>query len=216
MNHTIDINEIVREVLRRLKDATTAEPTSQAVTNDPGELTVPDRVVTMGTLAGWLNGVTTLLVRPDAVVTPLVVEELKRRKIQIRRGAGSTAGRQQQQLLLATAGTGFHAGILQQRLNNTPLQIIRHDSDDVPTAVEKLATGITGNELAILATQQTASALIHLNRHSHLRAIDARDLKQTQQDIQQVEANVLVFHPGRWTIDELENLARMFTCVSQK
>ncbi len=214
MKQSIDINEIVREVMRRLTAATTAPKTSAptAGTSDSGELTVPDRVVTMATLAGWLKGVKTLVVRRDAVVTPLVIEELKRYKIELMRGAGSTASRQQQQLLLATAGTGFHTGVLQQRLNNTRLEISRQESDEVESAVKKLAMAVTGNQLVMLATQQTASALIHANRHEHIRAIEARDLKQTQQDIQQVEANVLVFHPGRWTIDELENLTRLFTC----
>ncbi len=213
MKQSIDINEIVREVLRRLTAATTASKASAptAGTSDSGELTVPDRVVTMATLAGWLKGVKTLVVRRDAVVTPLVIEELKRYKIELIRGAGSTA-RRQQHLLLATAGAGFHAGVLQQRLNNTTLEISRQESDDVELAVEKLGLAVTSDQLVMLATQQTASALIHANRHEHIRAIEARDLKQTQQDIQQVEANVLVFHPGRWTIDELENLTRLFTC----
>ena len=72
---------IVLEVLRRLEalrvpgDARSSSPAA--------ELTVTDRVVTMRSIDGKLNGVSRLRVQPRAVITPAVKDELKKRKIEL-------------------------------------------------------------------------------------------------------------------------------------
>lgn len=76
------IERIVREVIRRLREM----ETNGSATNPSNEpLAVEDRVVTLATLQGRLDGVCQLNVRSDAVVTPSVQDELRDRKITLTR-----------------------------------------------------------------------------------------------------------------------------------
>jgi hypothetical protein len=73
-----DIERIVQEVVRRLLSLgmqVTAKPQST--------LTIDDRVVSLTTLEGRLEGVQQLMVEPKAVVTPSVRDELRARKIEL-------------------------------------------------------------------------------------------------------------------------------------
>ncbi len=97
----LDLEAIVREVLRRLQqlsDAGTAgagdgagtenqalaKPASQEPAVDPAQLQLADRTITMGLVAGRLGGVKEVLVPAGAVVTPSVRDELRKRQIAVR------------------------------------------------------------------------------------------------------------------------------------
>jgi hypothetical protein len=75
------VERIVVEVIRRLElirvegDERNSSPV--------GELRITDRVVTMRSIEGRLNGVTRIVVQRRAVVTPAVKDELKQRKIEL-------------------------------------------------------------------------------------------------------------------------------------
>ena len=73
---------IVAEVMRRLGALPVAgdERSSSSV---PAELKIVERVVTMRTIEGRLNGISRLIVAQKAVITPAVRDELKARKIQL-------------------------------------------------------------------------------------------------------------------------------------
>jgi hypothetical protein len=75
------VERIVVEVIRRLELIRVAgdERNSSPV----GELRITDRVVTMRSIEGRLNGVTRIVVKRRAVVTPAVRDELKQRKIEL-------------------------------------------------------------------------------------------------------------------------------------
>ena len=75
---------IVREVIRRLTAAGThavVNPSAAA----PKELAVNERLVTLATVQGKLDGITKLSVKRRAVVTPAVRDELTRRQIELHR-----------------------------------------------------------------------------------------------------------------------------------
>ena len=72
----IDVEYIIREVIRRLL----------AMANEPARIDVDtvkltERLVTMATLDGRLANARRLIVAKKAVVTPLVKDELNKRKI---------------------------------------------------------------------------------------------------------------------------------------
>ena len=50
------------------------------------ELSVPERLVTLATLRGRLDGVARVVVPRRAVVTPAARDELKQRRIELQRG----------------------------------------------------------------------------------------------------------------------------------
>jgi hypothetical protein len=78
-----EVERIVLEVLRRL-GVTDVRVAGEERNSCPAqELAIGDRVVTMRSLEGRLNGVTRIVVKRRAVVTPAVRDELKLRKIEL-------------------------------------------------------------------------------------------------------------------------------------
>jgi hypothetical protein len=79
-----DVEQIVVEVIRRL--GLLSSPGSAASMNG-NELTLAERVVTMRSIEGKLQGIARLVVPARAVVTPAVRDELKSRQIELTRKA---------------------------------------------------------------------------------------------------------------------------------
>jgi len=73
-----DVETIIREVIRRLL-AMGNEPSR----DDGGTVKLSERLVTMATLDGRLANIKRLIVAKKAVVTPLVKDELRKRKIEL-------------------------------------------------------------------------------------------------------------------------------------
>ena len=77
-----EIDRIVAEVVRRLRAMAVNSSTTVEVARDTEkELQLSDKVVTLQSLKGRLDGITKLIVTDRAVVTPAVKDELKQRKI---------------------------------------------------------------------------------------------------------------------------------------
>jgi hypothetical protein len=74
----IDVETIIREVIRRL--VAMGNELSQ---DDNGTVKLTERLVTMATLDGRLTNAKRLIVPKRAVVTPLVKDELRNRKISL-------------------------------------------------------------------------------------------------------------------------------------
>jgi len=72
----IDVETIIREVIRRLL-AMGNEPSR----DEGGTVKLTERLVTMATLDGRLANAKRVVVAKKAIVTPLVKDELKKRKI---------------------------------------------------------------------------------------------------------------------------------------
>ena len=81
------VEYIVREVIRRLKadGQFTATGTSQP-SAAARELHLTDRVITLASLQGRLDGVTEVTTVRNAVITPAVRDELAGRRIRVVRG----------------------------------------------------------------------------------------------------------------------------------
>jgi len=81
------VEYIVREVIRRL--AADGRYRLHASSQPPvrsQELNLTDRLVTLATLHGKLDGVTQITTARNSVITPAVRDELKNRKIVLKRG----------------------------------------------------------------------------------------------------------------------------------
>ena len=81
------VEYIVREVIRRLKaDGQFAAGGSAQPVVTARELHLTDRVITLASLQGRLDGVTEVTTARNAVITPAVRDELASRKIRVVRG----------------------------------------------------------------------------------------------------------------------------------
>ena len=82
---------IVQEVIRRLTGAgisvTTNGKRTVAVEKESksAELVLSDRLITLATLHGRLDGVASIVVKRKSLLTPAVRDELNRRNIQLRK-----------------------------------------------------------------------------------------------------------------------------------
>jgi hypothetical protein len=78
-----DIDRIVAEVVRRLRAlaATPSTPAPSQKAEPTSRLNLNDKVITLGTIKGRLEGVSTVIVSDRAIVTPAVKDELRDRKI---------------------------------------------------------------------------------------------------------------------------------------
>ena len=84
---------IVQEVIRRLTNAgtpitktATMSKSPPPSTNDSGrELVLSERLITLSTLQGRLDGIAKLVVMRKSLITPAVRDELKRRNISLRK-----------------------------------------------------------------------------------------------------------------------------------
>ena len=72
---SLDIDRIVREIVERLRAELEVKPTAV--------LSLDSHVITMHDLRDKLNGVQQLVIKPNAIVTPLVRDELKEKNIEI-------------------------------------------------------------------------------------------------------------------------------------
>ena len=84
MTDTQLIEQVVQEVVRRLREMSTPETTLHG--NNVGScqsLKIDERVIALAALEGRLDGVKQLIVQPKAIVTPAVRDELRDRDIKL-------------------------------------------------------------------------------------------------------------------------------------
>src|SRR5690349_18307242 len=74
---SIDIEEIVREVLRRLPERPNVKSPDKQLATRANEIVIDQRVVTLASLDGRLTGATQVVVPRGAVVTPAVRDILR-------------------------------------------------------------------------------------------------------------------------------------------
>ena len=77
------IEFIVQEVIRRLKSGGAMIEGSVAPANGARDLALTDRLITLATVKGRLDGVRRLVVTRKALVTPAVRDELRAREIEL-------------------------------------------------------------------------------------------------------------------------------------
>jgi hypothetical protein len=221
-----DIDGIVREVLRRLRDDATVSPTKPpavprheprtpvketvARQADPRELTVADRVVSLEALDGRLAGVRRLVTRPDAVVTPSVRDELRTRRIElVRRDNSSTGSGTEKQVVLAVVRSSDGDGQVARSIAAVIGQADRIVADDLPTAVRRVADKITsGDAMGVLLTKEPVAAHCLANQIRGVRAAWAVDRRSVEQAIDTIGANLLVVAPGHTGATQTAELVR--------
>jgi hypothetical protein len=78
-----DIDRIVAEVVRRLRAlmATSSPAPVKGAPEPSRELRLSDKVITLQSLKGRLEGITKVIVADHAIITPAVKDELRDRKI---------------------------------------------------------------------------------------------------------------------------------------
>jgi len=212
MAHQLDIDQIVREVLARLRDGEAAEKlaadsTGKAEKTDKqlatattaGSLELTDRLVTLATLENRLDGIRHVILRRGAVVTPAARDALGARRINT--SYAPTAAKAATTLVvgvasLAARSPAFDRAAFLEELARDGRQIERIAETGLASVVAELASlAALGGRPAVLLTAEPEAAACLANRRSGVRAVAGRDVATLRRAIVATGANLLTIDP---------------------
>jgi hypothetical protein len=214
-----EIERIVREVMRRLQSSPAAAAASAVPPAPPGSggaaagteeraraageapqppaLTVAERLVTFELLRDRLATVRQVHVRPDAVVTPLVRDELRDRRIELVRAAQPLAAAAKTPVLLGLcAGGNVARRTVEATLMQCGARLEATWEGDVSQVVPRLTAALAaGRQLGVLVSPQPAANACWANRVAGIRGVQGTQLDVVRQAVRDMEANLLVVCP---------------------
>lgn len=204
---------IVREVIRRLRDGDvdnqSGNPTQTArATHD---LEINERVVSLGSLDGRLEGIRRLLLPPGAIVTPSARDELRKRNI-VTVCANSHGTKNATPITLATWQTAYDAAGLLNSLRADGFEVTELDAAETlePVIRTVMGTGPRENGLAVLLTDNPSLALCLLSQPPVVRSAWGIDQRSVTDALRCTAANVLVLQPARQGQMDMVDMARTF------
>jgi hypothetical protein len=188
-----ELDQIIAEVVRRLTaaaagDGLAREQPSRRASEQAGVLAIDDRVVTLNSVDGRLDGLRRLIVRRKAIITPALRDELSKRGIELDRGGDSGSMRRETTV-----------SIVRCHLTKTP--VVPGMEDVTATSLEVLVRLVSERvadpaRRVVVLIGQTALALCALNRHRSVRAAVANNIDAVRAASRAIAANVLVVDPA--------------------
>lgn len=229
-----EIDRIVREVLARLGVAETpapqppgrpksngqAAPGAASAATDPGRCVVTERVVSLATLEGKLQGASVVAVRRGAVITPAVRDELRSRKIRLEyydAAPSNAAASANLPALIVGVGVGDVAWEVSAALDAIGAHVqglatvssLQHA--ELPVLVERLGDSLAERPaLGLVLTSRPAAAVCLANRQRGVRAVWGCTLKALKEALETAAPNVLIYNPKDHPAREQRLLVREF------
>lgn len=216
------IDDIVREVLRRLASSSASSSAAGAAseTRSLGEtrsnrrqLTWNQRVVTAAALRDVLDGVAELSVPPRTVVTPEARDLLRRYGVALRwaEAAGTprtAAAATARPLVLGAADTTYDSSPLVAALARSRIRVQQVAHSGLAGVVAELADAAAKDGLpAVLITGQPAAAVCLANRRRGVRAAGGATRREAGEAVRAIGANLLIVDPrGRSFFDLLRGM----------
>lgn len=227
----LDIDGIVREVLRRLREAgalatagaasaklTARIPETRAsqvsapqVSADRQILQLPDRVVTLELLRDRLSGITQVQVAQGALVTPAVRDELNKRQVKLIRGGQPPAASR-------PTAPGLLVGIAaasQERtawLDNAAADVGSIQAiggSGLVEVIHNLTQAVVAQRMrGVLLTGLTAAAVCLANRRPGVRAALGHSVGAVTEAVRSIGANLLVLDPTAHSVFQLRRMMR--------
>lgn len=219
-----ELETIVRMVVDRLRDSVASvgqidqgakssslRPTDHiesmaAPVATPGTLVIADRLVTLQTLGDRLAGIQTVQVSLKTIVTPAVLDELRRKGVKLVRKAASSMLRAP-----TTNASSNNSAAVALRIvaSDEKYRVVRsvnkHVSIETLSAsaseesiVEKLAN-VSVKAPAIWSTGRPFAAQAACLRETSLRAIHLHQASDLQRAIEQAVPNVIIVEDSRWS-----------------
>jgi len=218
---TLDIEAVVAEVIRRLRQLASADDRAASVspsasssaaapippappalapsapTSQPDDLVLDEPVVTLQMLDGRLSQIHRVLVRRRAVVTPSVRDELRKRNIRLEHRQETTATPPNAgELLIVRCGQSTAAAEAARELT-TPAGARVVVCDDLRSAAQTLASTVRdARRIGVLLTEETWLAASVVNRSAVVRGACVRSVDETRAAVASLGANVLIVDPA--------------------
>ena len=232
---SIDIEKLVREVLAEMgvapqpaaeaarpsdggpssaaaPEAKQAQPPATAAPQADGEMVVLSAVVTMSELEGRLQGVRRLVVPPQAVVTPSVRDELRRKAITLVYDQPvPVPGASQARLVMIVLGSRYDPLPLTRALGSEGIEVETRRTDCLVDATDQLAVEVVKpNTLGVAVTTYPAIAICLANRHQRVRAVWGADAAESEAAAASVGANLLVVDPRTTGFFQIKQMISRF------
>lgn len=219
MNGPFDIDQIVREVLARLRDgdakpaivdgSAAAKPVeiaknkSAAVADTTaGRLELTERLVTLATLENRLQGIQHVVLRRGTVVTPSAHDLLRSRNIHTSHAVAPAAGGAARAGLvlgiadLHDAAQSFDRATFLTSLGRERLNVERVAEAGTAAVVAELADhAARGGRATVLLTSEPEASACLANRSAGVRAVGGRDANALRQAITATAANFVAVDP---------------------
>jgi hypothetical protein len=217
----IDIEWIIREVVRRLREAEHHQASeahdSTPATKQPRQhsLELNEPVITLATIDKRLNDVEHVVVARRAIVTPAVVDALKDRGIQLSRSGSTT--QQSNGKPAQTAAGGPLVLSMSQSVNNKELakllpgvRVVCAASGSLENALEELSKQKCNRAPAVLLTTTPAAAVVTANRNPKFRAAVGFDFPAIRRAVGEAGANLLALDPSGKSPTQISALVNEF------
>ncbi len=171
-------------------------------------LTLNTKVVSATELEGRLTGVTQLVVPRGAVFTPAARDEIKKHGVTIASAVDMSRAASGTVLHVAAAGTAYNAQPLWQSLIADNIHVETTVSGELPGAIEVLAGTAASGRIALLVTEQVASALCLANRSRNVRAALGSNVAAVANAVAEIGPNLLVVDPTGRSVFEMKQSIR--------
>lgn len=214
----IDIETIVREVIRRLREATSGTEsnieTIAGTQRVAPSLELADRVVTLSSLEGKLSGIETVVVPSRAIITPAARDELKQRKITIERAASAKPSG----VAITTVAGGLTVAVETSGLCEVELRkllgksvnVVKQPAADAAASVKSLGENVVAGGRGVLITSTPAAAVMLANRTNGVRAAYGFNFPAIRRAKDEIAANLLVIEPAGKSVAELAGMIAEF------
>ena len=229
---SLQIEEIVREVLRRielhggqpaeveavpeLSDETSAVCTAPT----PRQLELTGRVVSLRDVEGKLGGVQHVTAVADAVVTPAARDYLTQHHIQMTFRPPDVGPQRNSALYLAAFATPFDTQQLCDDLAQRGMRCRLTEGGALPTILHLLAPKLAVGATALLVTEEPHVALCAANRHTSIRAFIATDRGRLTKVREAIGGNLLIIDRAQSSDPEIREMAdemvRHRACIPAK
>lgn len=231
------IDRIVQEVVRRLasldlSQASTAAPETNSSEANGETLRLTERMIAWRTLEDRLVGVKKIEVLPNAVVTPLVRDLLKERRIRlevVRPGASASTAKSSASSS-PNRSTNGEATVLWVGCDRETFEAHPHHVRGLVKDVEQeflaekslldqgfsslsqlFAAKPQGRTLRLWFTDRMAEAVCQANRHAHVRATWANDPEEAARNVKALRPNVLILPPARFSSWQVRQVVAAWT-----
>ncbi len=209
-----DVEQIVREVLRRLAPGGQTQPQQGDQGNERGEKrsgpSLSGKLISLADVEGQLAGVTTMCLRRGAVITPAARDYLKQQGIAVSRGTVAAASQTSGgvALVLGVAETAYDPTALVNDLAKRGTQVQQLARTGLSSVVPEMCDAVAlGGQRGLLLTGETAAAVCLTNRRRGVRAAAASDLATVDTAIRSIACNLLVIDPRRAGTFPLQRMA---------
>ena len=218
---TLDVNLLVRKILADISGDTMPVVVRPEIPKNPkqedndGVLRLTQKVVSVADLANSWGKFRKLVVPKNAILTPSVKDELRKRGVEY---SMDDAAREN-----TPSSTDFSVWIAWHKIKQQPTGLLEQIKKQHSTHEYKFdciletmkaasdALHIGGDVmLAVVLSGYTAAAICVANRHENIRAVAGHDVMVLKNDAIQIGANMLVVDPGKMGKFKTKELVKTF------